>query len=92
MTMAMMITSSHEDLSNLTTTIKLIKLVENMLGDNATYVEYGDTKISKSEIEHISDYFAGMHHILTNSGMSEQDNNDYQDYLKNEQPSEQLIK
>ena len=92
MTMAMMITSSPEDLSNLTTTIRLIKLVENMLGDNATYVEYGDQKISKPEIEHISGYFTGMHYILTNPGMTEQDNNEYQDYLKNEEPSEQLIK
>jgi len=92
MTMAMMITSSPEDLSNLTTTIKIIKLVENMLGEHATYVEYGDAKISKPEIEHISGYFAGMHYILTNPGMTEQENNEYQDYLKNEEPSEQFIK
>jgi hypothetical protein len=92
MTMAMMITSSPEDLSNLTTTIKLIKLVENMLGTNATFVEYGDAKISKPEIEHISDYFAGMHHILTNPGMTEQGSIEYQDYISNEEPSEQFIK
>jgi hypothetical protein len=92
MTMAMMITSSPEDLSNLTTTIKLIKLVENMLGDNATFVEYGDAKISKPEIEHISGYFAGMHHILTNSGMTEQGSIDYQEYTSDEEPSEELIK
>jgi hypothetical protein len=92
MTMAMMITSSPEDLSNLNTTIKLIKLIQNMLGDNATYVEYGDTKISKPEIEHISGYFTGMHYILTNPGVTEQESNDYQDYLSNEEPSEEFVK
>ena len=62
MTMAMMVTSSPEDISNLTTTIKLIKLIQNMLGDHATYIEYGDSKINDTEIQHISDYFNGMYH------------------------------
>ncbi|MEY4332680.1 MAG: hypothetical protein RLZZ196_1418 [Bacteroidota bacterium] len=82
MTMAMMITSSPEDLSNISTTIKLIKLVENMLGDHANYVEYGDTKITKNEIEHISDYFSGMHYILTNPGMTENELSDYEQASK----------
>lgn len=82
MTMAMMVTSSPEDISNLTTTIKLIKLIQNMLGDHATYIEYGDSKINDTEIQHISDYFNGMYHILTNPGMTEEASIDYQEYSK----------
>lgn len=92
MTMAMMVTSSPEDISNLTTTIKLIKLIQNMLGDHATYIEYGDSKINDTEIQHVSDYFNGMYNILTNPGMTEKASIDYQEFMSNEEPSEKIIK
>lgn len=84
--MAMMITSSPEDISNLTTTIKLIRLIQNMLGDHATYIEYGDSKINNTEIEHISNYFTGIYYILTNPATTEKTNIEYIEYqesLKN---------
>jgi hypothetical protein len=91
MTMAMMVTSSPEDISNLTTTIKLIKLIQNMLGDHTTYIEYGDLRINDTEIQHISDYFNGMYNILTNSGMTEEGSIDYQEFISNEKPSQQFF-
>ena len=78
MTMAMMITSSPEDLSNLTTTINIINFVYNMLNESQDYIESNNTKVYRSEIENIADYFTGMHYVLTNPGMTEQELNDYE--------------
>lgn len=78
MTMATMITSSPEDLNNLSNTIRIIKFVDSMIADGA-HIQYEDVKISKEEIEHTLDYYSCIYQILTNPGMTQQQLSDYEE-------------
>lgn len=72
MTLAMMITSSPEDLNSINQTLAIIQFVKNIAKDNS-HIDVAGLSLSNEDLNNLDNYFSQIYDILSNPGMNEED-------------------